>query len=98
MKNILLLLLLFSFAYSGADSQWIQVNTGNGFDIFDLSFPDAQTGYVCGYGGQFRKSTNGGTNWTDMSFPTTQFNLNAVYFFNANKGLLASDNDTISAL
>jgi photosystem II stability/assembly factor-like uncharacterized protein len=68
---------------------------GNGFDILDFSFPDAQTGYICGYGGLFKKTTNGGTNWTNMSFPTTQFSLNAVYFFNANTGLVASDNDTL---
>jgi photosystem II stability/assembly factor-like uncharacterized protein len=68
---------------------------GNGFDIFDFSFPNAQTGYICGYGGLVKKTTNGGTNWTNMSFPTTQFNINAVHFFNANTGLIASDNDTL---
>ena len=68
---------------------------GNGFNILDFSFPNSQTGYICGYGGLFKKTTNGGTNWTNLSFPTTQFNLNAVHFFNANTGLLASDSDTI---
>jgi len=95
MKNILILILFFTLSYSQSKSQWVQLNTGNGFDIFDFSFPNAQTGYICGYGGLFKKSTNGGTNWIDMSFPSTQFNLNAVHFFNPNKGLLASDNDTL---
>ncbi|MCU0372077.1 MAG: T9SS type A sorting domain-containing protein [Ignavibacteria bacterium] len=95
MKNKILLLLALTSAVGGVNAQWIQLNTGNGFDIFDLSFPNAQTGYICGYGGLFKKTTNGGTNWTDMSFPTTQHNLNAVYFFNPNTGLLASTNDTV---
>jgi photosystem II stability/assembly factor-like uncharacterized protein len=95
MRNILLLILFFTISYSQSDAQWVNLNLGSGFDILDISFPDAQTGYICGYGGLFKKTTNGGTNWTNMSFPTTQFNLNAVYFFNANTGLLASDSDTL---
>ena len=95
MKSITLLILFFTLAYSQSDAQWVNLNMGSGFDILDFSFPNAQTGYICGYGGLFKKTTNGGTSWTNMSFASTQFNLNAVYFFNANTGLLASDNDTI---
>jgi photosystem II stability/assembly factor-like uncharacterized protein len=95
MKNILILILFFTLAFSKLDAQWVNLNMGNGFNIFDFSFPNAQTGYICGYGGLFKKTTNGGTNWTNLSFPTTQLNLNAVHFFNANTGLLASDSDTI---
>lgn len=95
MKNILLLILFFTLSYSQSNSQWINLNLGNGFNIFDFSFPNSQTGYISGYGGLFKKTTNGGANWIDMSFSTTQFNLNAVHFFNANTGLLASDSDTI---
>ncbi|MFZ4591317.1 MAG: YCF48-related protein [Ignavibacteria bacterium] len=95
MKNIFILILFFTLAFSKSDAQWVNLNMGNGFDILDFSFPNAQTGYICGYGGQFKKTTNGGTNWTNMSFPTTQFNINAIHFFNTNTGLLASDNDTI---
>ena len=95
MKNKFLLILLFALIYSQSNAQWTNLNMGNGFNIFDFSFPNAQTGYICGYGGLFKKTTNGGTNWTNLSFPSTQFNLNAVHFFNANTGLLASDSDTI---
>ncbi len=95
MKNILILILFFTLSYSQSKAQWVNLNMGNGFNILDFSFPNSQTGYICGYGGLFKKTTNGGTNWTNLSFPTTQFNLNAVHFFNANTGLLASDSDTI---
>lgn len=95
MKNKLLLILFFALSYSQLNSQWINLNLGNGFNIFDFSFPNAQTGYICGYGGLFKKTTNGGINWIDLSFPTTQFNLNAVHFFNANTGLISSDSDTL---
>ena len=95
MKNILFLVLFIAFANSQLNSQWVNLNMGNGFNIFDFSFPNSQTGYICGYGGLFKKTTNGGTNWDNLSFPTTQFNLNAVHFFTPNIGLLASDSDTI---
>lgn len=95
MKNILILILFFTLSYSQSNSQWVNLNMGNGFNIFDFSFPNAQTGYICGYGGLFKKTTNGGNNWINMSFPTTQFNMNAVHFFNASTGLLSSDSDTI---
>jgi photosystem II stability/assembly factor-like uncharacterized protein len=95
MKKLLLLILFFFTIYSQSNSQWVQLNIGNGFNILDFSFPNAQTGYICGYGGLFKKTTNGGTNWTDLSFPTTQFNINAIHFFDANTGLVAPDNDTI---
>ncbi|MFA7361859.1 MAG: T9SS type A sorting domain-containing protein [Candidatus Kapaibacterium sp.] len=95
MKNKFLLILFFALSYSQLNSQWIDLNMGNGFSIFDFSFPNAQTGYICGYGGLFKKTTNGGINWIDLSFPTTENSLNAVHFFNANTGLLAADSDTI---
>jgi photosystem II stability/assembly factor-like uncharacterized protein len=95
MKKLLLLILFFAISFSQSYSQWVNMNLGSGFDILDISFPNAQTGFISGYGGLFKKTSNGGTNWTNMSFPTTQFNINAIHFFNANTGLVASDNDTI---
>ena len=71
------------------------LTTGGGFDIFNISFPNAQTGYVCGYGNMFFKTTNGGSNWINLSFPGTANNFDAVYFFNGQNGLLASTNDTV---
>ncbi len=95
MRNVIFLFLFCTLIYSKTNAQWINLNLGNGFDILDFSFPDAQTGYISGYGGLLKKTTNGGTNWINYSFPTTQFNLNAIHFFNANTGLIASSNDTI---
>jgi len=96
MKTTTTFLIIIFFAINiPVNSQWVQLNTGNGFNILDFSFPNASTGYFCGYGGLFKKTTNGGINWIDLSFPTTQFNINAIHFFNANTGLIASDNDTI---
>ncbi|MCX6157034.1 MAG: YCF48-related protein [Ignavibacteriae bacterium] len=95
MKKLLILILFFALAYTQSYSQWVNMNLGNGFDILDFSFPNAQTGYISGYGGLLKKTTNGGTNWTNMSFTTTQFNINAVHFLNSNTGLIFSDSDTL---
>jgi photosystem II stability/assembly factor-like uncharacterized protein len=93
MKNILLFIILL---YSGfASGQWQSINLSSSPDLFDLSFPSNQTGYVCGYGNRFHKTTNGGTNWLDLSFAGTAQNLNAVCFVNNKTGFLASTNDTI---
>lgn len=95
MKIPLIIVTFFMLCFSQLNSQWINLNMGNGFNISDFSFPNSQTGYICGYGGLFKKTTNGGINWTNLSFPTTQFSLNAIHFFTANTGLIASDGDTI---
>lgn len=89
-------ILIFIFLSSGfLVAQWQQVNISSSPDIFNMSFPSNQTGYVCGYGNRFHRTTNGGTSWVDLSFAGTAQNLNAVWFVNERTGFLASTNDTI---
>lgn len=73
-------------------SQWVLTSSGNGFDIFSMSFPSASTGYVCGYGNFLHKTTNGGADWIDLSLPTTAQNLNAIFFTSDNTGWMCSTN------
>lgn len=93
MKRILLLLFLLYSGFSFA--QWQLVNVPTNPDIFDMSFPSNQTGYVCGYGNRFFRTTNGGSNWLDLSFEGTAHNFDAIWFVNDKTGFLASSNDTI---
>jgi photosystem II stability/assembly factor-like uncharacterized protein len=93
--KILFTIIIILFFYNISSGQWVLQNTGTGFDISDISFPNAQTGYICGYGNMFYKTTNGGTSWANLSFPGTASNFDAVYFFTGQSGLLASTNDTI---
>ncbi len=88
--------IIFLFFLSGiCQAQWQHVNVTSTPDLFGASFPSNQTGYVCGYGNRFHRTTNGGSVWTDLSFEGTAQNLNSVYFVNTQTGFLASTNDTI---
>lgn len=80
---------------SGLRSQWVNQPAPSGFNIFSCSFPSAQTGYVCGYGNLIMKTTNGGSNWLDISLPGTADNLETVWFLNDNTGFIGSTNDTL---
>ncbi len=88
-----ILLLLFPAAVTLG--QWINQPAPSGFNIFSCSFPSAQTGYVCGYGNLIMKTSNGGTNWLDISLPGTADNLETIWFLNDNTGFIGSTNDTL---
>lgn len=94
MKKIIILFILILFSQN-IKSQWIVTSPPSGFDIFDCSFINSQTGYICGYGNSIFKTVTGGTNWINLSFPGTAHDIDAIYFFNANTGMLVSTNDTL---
>lgn len=76
-------------------SQWVNQSSPSGFNIFSSSFPSSQTGYACGYGNLILKTTNGGSNWIDISLPGTAPILNSVWFLNDNTGFIASTIDSL---
>ena len=82
-------ILSFALLSTAANAQWV-LQTGSGFDLFSASFPSANTGFACGYGNHLIKTTDGGANWIDISFPSTASNLNTVFFVNENTGWLCS--------
>jgi len=94
-KNIYLLILMSFLCFGKAESQWVTFTMPIGTDLFDCSFPSVNTGYVCGYGNGFFKTTNSGLSWINLSFPGTAQNLNAVHFINNETGFLCSTNDTM---
>ena len=89
MKTILSILAVV-FLSSAANAQWVLQTSGTGFDLFSASFPSANTGFACGYGNHLIKTTDGGANWIDISFPSTASNLNTIFFVNDNTGWLCS--------
>ena len=93
-RKTLLTILYMLFISTAASSQWVPQITENGFDFFSASFPSVNTGFACGYGNHLIKTTNGGTNWLDISFPGTGSNLNSIFFVNENTGWLCAD-DTL---
>jgi photosystem II stability/assembly factor-like uncharacterized protein len=89
MKIIIAILIAF-IVTSSANAQWLLQTSGNGLDLFSASFPSANTGFACGYGNHLIKTTDGGNNWIDISFPGTASNLNTIFFVNVNTGWLCS--------
>jgi photosystem II stability/assembly factor-like uncharacterized protein len=89
MKTLVAILSVI-FLLSAANAQWVLQTSGNGLDLFSASFPSASTGFACGYGNFLIKTTDGGANWIDISFPGTASNLNTIFFVNENTGWLCS--------
>lgn len=94
MKKIILFLYILLLSQS-LKSQWVVTSQPSGFDIFDCSFINSQTGYICGYGNSIFKTTNAGLNWINLSFAGTGRDIDAIHFFNANTGMLVSTSDTL---
>lgn len=71
-------------------SDWFPQVSGtivNGFNA--VSLVDAAYGWIGGY--YVKKTTNGGTNWVDLSYSFT----NDVYFINRNFGVIATNNGNV---
>jgi len=68
--------------------------------LTDLYFTDSETGFICGginsSGDRniFKKSTDGGYTWTDISIDTRQF-LRDIYFRNKDTGYLVGDSSAL---
>jgi len=95
MKTIIFsfLVLLLSLNISFSQSGWIQQNTGVTTHILSLSFPNATTGYACGWYGVILKTTNGGDNWNTLSCP--YYSYQSIFFLNVSTGYAVGTNGTI---
>jgi photosystem II stability/assembly factor-like uncharacterized protein len=61
--------------------------------VSDIYFSSSTVAYAVGSGGLFLKTTDGGSNWTDIPTVTTE-DLNAVVFANENIGWIMGENGT----
>lgn len=66
---------------------WTQLWTGTDQGIEGISFPDMNTGYVCGWSGYFAKTTDGGVNWTVQTPGTDIYFYTEVVFKDALHGV-----------
>lgn len=61
-----------------------------------IHFPDARTGYMCGYSGSILKSTDGGKTWQKLRKPgqtgKRKKTFNALWFTDAENGWIVGDN------
>jgi photosystem II stability/assembly factor-like uncharacterized protein len=86
--------ILFS---SNAGTNWVTKPSPNVSSVFNIQFPNANTGYISGGNafqgiGEMSKTTNGGNNWTALSLPSplNSSQINGMSFINANTGWIGS--------
>jgi photosystem II stability/assembly factor-like uncharacterized protein len=73
---------------SNGGANWVSQPMDPAFNgLLSISMLNASTGYVCGTGGEIRKTTNGGTNWNLLTttVPVDQY-LYKVDFIDVNTG------------
>jgi len=75
---------------SGAN--WTFMKAAQGFELYDVKVFDASNFYICGAGGTFGITTNGGTTFTYRNTPVTTAINRTMYWFNQNEGYCAGDN------
>ncbi len=63
-------------------------------DFFDIAFVNASTGIMCGQDGNLKRTTNGGTNWTNINTGTTE-DLQALKYISTTKVFAAGSGGTI---
>ena len=87
-KNSILSLLLI-LIHITAFSQWYEVNSNVTKTLTNIKFIDNNIGYCIGEDGVIIKSTDGGENWTDISFSTKSFRQ--MYFVDTLTGIITDD-------
>jgi len=89
--NVLLAILLsFSFLAAPGQAQERRLND----DLFGVSFPDDQNGWVCGRWGTILHTTDGGKTWAPQE-SSTEFTLSAMCFTDEKNGWAVGDEGAI---
>lgn len=80
---------VFKTTNSGSSFTTYVASPGGANTLYGVYFFDANTGYTGGQGGILARSTNGGVNWSALTYPNTQ-NIYGMYFFDGATGLVGS--------
>lgn len=75
-------------------TSWTQLWAGTDQGIEGISFPDQNTGYVCGWSAYFAKTTNGGVNWVTQNPGSDIYIYNDVVFKDATHGVVTAQTNT----
>jgi photosystem II stability/assembly factor-like uncharacterized protein len=88
MKKLIITFLFTSVSLNLSYSQsgWFWQNPlPQGNDLMSVHYISGGNAYACGRSGTIIKTTNDGTNWTILSFPS-KIDLRSVFFLNQNTG------------
>lgn len=79
-------------------TSWTQLWTGTQQGLNSLSFPDMNTGYMCGQNAIFAKSTDGGVTWTPQVAGTDIYEYTDVVFKDALHGVVTAQTNTAAGV
>jgi photosystem II stability/assembly factor-like uncharacterized protein len=82
MRKITFTLIIIHCLFTIANAQWVEQNSGTNADLYDVRFIDENTGWICCRNGTILKTTNGGTNWTNLN---TQMSTWFLKIFSVNQ-------------
>lgn len=78
------------------DAQWIPQTSGTTNVIKDVYFPSTNIGYIVGYNGTIRKTTDGGATWVaQTSGISSSIYIYSVYFINDTIGYFSGSSGLI---
>jgi photosystem II stability/assembly factor-like uncharacterized protein len=89
----LILLCITVLCVNTLSAQWVQQTRPGTTLIKDIFFINDKTGWACGNNDYMIRTTNGGTNWNNISTSSNN-HFEAVYFFDANTGFAAGASPT----
>jgi photosystem II stability/assembly factor-like uncharacterized protein len=75
-------------------NSWTQLWTGTEEGLEGISFPDLNTGYVCGWSGYFAKTTNSGVSWSVQTPDTDIYFYTDVVFKDADHGIVTAQTNS----
>jgi len=97
MKNLIKKLVITIIILSNiiiVDAQWIPQTSGTTNIFEDVYFPSTNIGYIVGYNGTIRKTTDGGTTWVAQTSGITN-SISSVTFINDTIGYFAGSSGEI---
>lgn len=72
-----------------------EFTTGITTSLNSINFIDSLNGFACGANGVIIKTTNGGTNWTNINSGVLNIRLNSVSFNSISNGIVAGDSGVV---
>ena len=71
---------------------WDDLSTGNNYDLMDLEFVTADSGFVSGRGGTFLTTTDGGSSFTAEFGKITTQDIFSIEMLDSQRGWMAGEN------
>lgn len=73
MVKIIFISIIICISLQIGEAQWMQQNSGTNENLYDIEFLNDKTGWAMGDAGVVIKTTNGGTNWSNIPNPSGQY-------------------------